>query len=117
MSSVKETIRTLRRRNTEAEKVFWNSVKNRRFHGLRFRRQHPIRVEQNGRNWCFIADFYCAESNLVIELDGPIHERQADYDEARDTAIGILGLRVVRIDNASVISDIESVLRLLVTYT
>ena len=117
MTSLKESIRSLRRRSTEAEQVFWSAVKSRRFHGLRFRRQHPVRMEQNGRNWCFIVDFYCAECNLVIELDGPIHERQRDYGEARDNAIGLLGLRVVRIDNASVMADLESVLRLLVTYT
>ena len=114
--TIKETIRMLRRRSTEAEEIFWEAVKNRRFHGLRFRRQHPVHVEENGIIWTFIADFYCTERKLVIELDGPIHERQKNYDKARDTAIESLGLRVIRIDNATVLSNLDSLLRMLVTY-
>ena len=116
MTSLKESIRSLRRRSTEAEQVFWSAVKSRRFHGLRFRRQHPVRMEQNGRNWCFIADFYCAECNLVIELDGPIHERQRDYGEARDAAVQSLGLQIIRIKNADVLSDMDSVLQRIAAY-
>jgi len=45
--------------------------------GFKIRRQHPIDR--------FIADFYCAEARLVIEIDGDSHVApdQAEYDEAR----------------------------------
>ena len=36
---------------------------------------------------------------MIIELDGGIHEEQKDYDEARDQAMKILGLKVLRIKN------------------
>ncbi len=58
-----------------AEKCFWNAVKTDRFMGLHFRRQQIIHG--------FIADFYCEELNLVVEIDGGIHEEQRDYDKLR----------------------------------
>ena len=59
-----------------AEKCFWNAVKTDRFMGLHFRRQQVIHG--------FIADFYCEELKLVVEIDGGIHEEQKDYDKLRD---------------------------------
>lgn len=58
-----------------AEKCFWNAVKTDRFMGLHFRRQQIIHG--------FIADFYCEELNVVVEVDGGIHEEQKDYDLTR----------------------------------
>lgn len=72
---------------------------------FRFRRQHPI-----GR---FIADFYCHKARLVIELDGAIHEgqEQKSYDKSREEKLKLLGLTVLRFDNAQVENDIAEVLR------
>ena len=55
----------LRRDMTPAEKELWWKLRNSNLFGAKFRRQHPIA--------CFIADFYCHELKLVIEVDGPIH--------------------------------------------
>ena len=77
-------------------------MKNNQFFGLKFRRQHPI-VYGNvgiGESLFFVADFFCAEKALVIELDGMIHEFQKDYDKNRDNILNDLGLRVLRIKNA-----------------
>ena len=62
---------------TEAEKILWHCLRNRKLKGFKFRRQHPIAH--------FIADFFCLESNLVIEIDGPYHDEreQQEYDEGR----------------------------------
>ena len=46
---------------------------------MKFRRQHPF-----GR---YIADFYCDECKLVIELDGKIHDYQKESDAIRDELI------------------------------
>lgn len=54
----------LRRDMTEPEKIIWERVCKNKL-GVRIRRQHPI--------WKFIADFYCHELRLVIEIDGVIH--------------------------------------------
>lgn len=73
---ITELAKNLRRFSTEAESILWEILQNRKFRDLKFRRQHPI-----GR---YIADFYCHEIKLVIELDGKIHENQKEYDEIRD---------------------------------
>ena len=54
--------RTLRKHSTPEEMRVWRWLRDRRFTGLKFRRQKPL-----GNS---IADFYCAEIGLVIELDG-----------------------------------------------
>jgi len=72
---------------------------------LKFRRQHVI-----GR---FIADLYCAEPRLVLELDGPGHRlvAQSEYDAARTAHLESRGLRVIRISNEDV--DEQTLRRLL----
>lgn len=47
----------------------------------------------------FIADFYCAEKKLVLELDGKYHKYQQQYDQHRDKVISALGIDVLRIKN------------------
>ena len=67
--------RELRQRMTDAESFLWLNLRNRRFHHLKFLRQHPIIYDMcNNKPFYFIADFYCAEKKLIIELDGKIHD-------------------------------------------
>jgi very-short-patch-repair endonuclease len=86
----------LRRRETEAERVAWRLLRDRRILGFKFRRQHPVAG--------FIVDFYCAKLRLVIEIDGPVHETSQGrgYDRERDAILEGLGLQVVRIPNGDV---------------
>jgi leucyl-tRNA synthetase len=89
----------------------WKKLRNRCFLGFKFLRQHPIITDvTNGKTGFYIADFYCAEKNLVIEIDGLIHSLQADYDKARDDVMKDFGLIVLRITNAEVKKNIEAVL-------
>jgi len=96
--------RELRREMTEAEKVLWEHLRARRFMDLKFRRQHPI-LE-------FIADFYCHELKLVVEVDGKYHEEDdaSYYDSERTKELQRYGFTVVRFSNEEVLSDVESVL-------
>jgi very-short-patch-repair endonuclease len=94
--------RELRREMTLAEQVLWKHLRGRQMHGLRFRRQQVI--------YGYIADFYCHPAGLVIEIDGPIHEQQIDYDEERQTIIELNDLRVLRFSNNQVFNDLDSVL-------
>jgi len=96
--------RELRKDQTSAEDILWELLRDRQFAGLKFRRQHQIGD--------YIADFFCAEKNLVIELDGPIHERdqQATHDRKRDAYLQGLGFTVLRLPNALVEEDPEQVL-------
>jgi len=97
--NIKQIARELRRRQTPAEKFVWEIVRNRKLNGVKFLRQHPIEFSYNGKQRFFIADFYCAEKRLVIELDGKIHEQQKEYDAIRDEILTNLGLIVLRIKN------------------
>lgn len=86
--------RQLRRQMTPAERTLWAHVRDHRMCGLHFRRQQVI----DG----FIADFYCHAARLVIEVDGPVHVRQADYDRERDRVITARGLQILRFTNDDV---------------
>ena len=85
-----EARRELRNNPTPEEDALWQELRNSRL-GYKFRRQHSI-----GN---FIADFYCAEEKLVVELDGKIHEFQKEYDLWRTSVINELGMRILRINN------------------
>ncbi|NQU86855.1 MAG: endonuclease domain-containing protein [Mariniphaga sp.] len=102
--------RDLRQNMTPEEKLLWKNLRNKRFKGLKFLRQHPIIYEViNNRRLFFIADFYCAEKKLVIELDGKIHDFQKDYDQRRDEILNNMNLKVLRIKNEE-LKDIGEVL-------
>ena len=94
--------RDLRRRQTPAERRLWAVLRDGRLHGWKFRRQHPA-----GR---FVLDFYCPAAALVVELDGPIHAYQTDYDEARTAYLEECGARVLRFRNAEVMTELPGVL-------
>jgi very-short-patch-repair endonuclease len=92
----------LRRDMTPSEARLWQRLRRNQLGGLHFRRQQII----DG----FIADFYCHAAGVVIELDGPIHERQADYDRERDRVIAARDLLVIRIRNAEIDTDLDLLL-------
>ncbi|MGL4550376.1 MAG: endonuclease domain-containing protein [Gemmataceae bacterium] len=94
--------RSFRREMTPAERILWQALRGRRLRA-KFRRQQVI----DG----FIADFYCHEAALVLETDGPVHERQRGDDEERDGVIASRGLTVLRVTNAEVMTDLAGVLR------
>ncbi len=102
--------RQLRRNSTNAEKIFWNSVRNRKFLGKKFNRQFPIFYDLNGKESFFIADFYCHEEKLIIEIDGKIHEKQIEKDLKRTEILNSLGYKVIRFNNEEIESDVEKVL-------
>jgi very-short-patch-repair endonuclease len=92
----------LRKNPTDPEKTFWQVVRDQQL-GVKFRRQHGI-----GH---YIADFYCAEHQLVIELDGGSHftDEGQQYDLVRDAFFRANGLRVLRFTNQQIIQELDSV--------
>lgn len=94
----------LRASSTKAEEALWNLLSNKKFMGLKFRRQHAIAL--------FIVDFYCHSLKLVIELDGSIHDRVdvKERDQFREEQLKNFGLFVVRFSNEIVINRPEEVL-------
>jgi very-short-patch-repair endonuclease len=81
----------LRHEMTPAERALWIALRRNGLDGFHFRRQQVIEG--------FIVDFYCDAAKLAIELDGSVHEEQWKYDESRDRAISLRGVRVLRISN------------------
>ena len=108
--------RELRQNMTEAEQVLWKELRNRKFMGLKFVRQHPIiyQVIDNQPRY-FIVDFMCYEKKLVVEVDGLIHEFQKEEDEHREKILESLSLNVLRIRNEEV-KDISTALEKIRAY-
>jgi len=92
----------LRENETEAEKLLWTRINKNQISGLKFRRQHPINR--------FIADFYCVKINLVIEIDGSIHELQdhQNHDQGRTEVFNDFGVKVIRFTNEQILGEIDS---------
>lgn len=96
--------RSLRKQMTEAENKLWEHLRSKKLNGLKYRRQHPLHN--------YIADFYCHEKKLVIEIDGAVHTTadNAEYDKGRTYELQELGVTVIRFWNDEVINDLEGVL-------
>ncbi len=110
---IKQTVRKLRNDQTNAELILWQSIRNRKLCGKKFTRQHPIIFEWNHRKRFLIADFYCHEAGIVIEVDGGIHDVRKDYDESREYALKCLGLNILRFKNKEIVKDIEGVKKII----
>ncbi len=91
---------------TPEESILWNHLKNNKL-GFKFRRQHSI-----GH---FIADFYCAEKKLVIELDGGQHLENVEYDKERTEYFESLEIKIIRFWNREVREDIDKVVSVIKT--
>ena len=93
----------LRRDMTAPEKIIWDRVCKNQL-GVRIRRQHPV--------WKFIADFYCHEVRLVIEIDGGIHLRSEnrEYDISRDIILKEFQIEILRFTNDEVINKTDRVI-------
>ncbi len=111
-----QTARNLRKNSTKAERIIWQVVRNRRIKNKKFRRQYPIEFEYYGQKRHFIADFYCHECKLIIEIDGGIHETQKDYDKLRTQIINKLGIKVVRFKNKDLENSLDKVIEKLKKY-
>ncbi|QQS29153.1 MAG: DUF559 domain-containing protein [Sphingobacteriales bacterium] len=83
--------------------MLWQYLCKNQCCGVKFRRQHPLLY--------FIADFYCHQAGLVVEIDGSIHQikEQYQYDVARTAELEQLGIKVIRFTNEAVIADTKAV--------
>jgi len=108
--------RDLRQNQTGAEKMLWNKLRNRRFNNLKFLRQHPIYYKFDNQRKFFIADFYCHEIKLVIEIDGKIHNKQKEYDQLRTKIIKLKKINVIRFTNEEIYHNINFILKKLNKY-
>jgi very-short-patch-repair endonuclease len=97
--------RQLRTNSTDAERKIWRQLRDRRFSGFKFRRQHPIGP--------YVADFVCLDRRLVIELDGGQHAAQQGYDRNRDGWLAVEGYTVLRFPDNVVLKQTPVVLEVI----
>lgn len=117
MNPVTELCRKLRNNPTPAEKIIWECLRRRNINGKKFLRQFPIFIENGvGRRSFYIADFYCAECKLVIEIDGPIHLLKKEYDTNRDLVMREWGFDILRFTNDMVEKNLEMVVQQIDNY-
>jgi len=106
----KTLCRELRRNSTEAEDLMWQRLRNRQLLSKKFYRQYPLFFDLYGKETFYIADFFCYEHKLVIEIDGGYHEQQKVKDTLRTEVINLLGIRVIRFKNEEVKENINNIL-------
>ena len=101
---LKAYAKQMRNKPTKAEAMLWNALGGKNLDGFKFRRQHII-----GN---FITDFICLKQNLIIEVDGLIHQLPENKisDKERTAWLENEGYRVIRFTNDEVLGNIEGVL-------
>ncbi len=90
--------RNLRRSLSLPEVLLWQRFKRA---DVNIRKQHPC-----GR---FVVDFYCPAANLIIEIDGIVHEMGdgPERDEVRMCWLQSQGYEVLRITAAEVLANVD----------
>ncbi len=96
--------RQLRKKQTDAEKILWQCLRNRQLKGNKFRRQFQI-----GN---YIVDFVCLEKRLIIELDGGQHANNKK-DLERNIFLKSKGYKIIRIWDNELLVNKESVLEMI----
>ncbi|MEO8215631.1 MAG: endonuclease domain-containing protein [Acidobacteriota bacterium] len=95
----REIERHLRQSMTDAERLVWAILRERRLARWKFRRQHRLEIA--------IVDFYCPRLRLAFELDGDPHFTEAGRaaDLSRDERLANAGIAVLRFENVEVESN------------
>ena len=93
--------RNLRKNMTKEEKRLW----------YEFLKDYPVRFLKQKVIDNYIADFYCHDARLIIELDGSQHyeEKQMLKDNIRTERIESRNLEVIRIPNESINRNLKEV--------
>ncbi len=101
---LKQYVAEHRSKPTQAEEILWQILRGKKLDGFKFRRQHII-----GR---YIADFVCLSQQLIVEVDGLIHQTPDNIisDEDRTKELNKYGFDVIRFTNDEVIGDTDNVL-------
>ena len=96
-----ENARKLRKSMTKEERHLWYD----------FLRHYPVRFLRQKVIDHYIADFYCREARLVIELDGSQHYSDEGLlkDRIRTSKIESRGLTVIRIPNNEIFRNFSGV--------
>ncbi|MBI2465320.1 endonuclease domain-containing protein [Candidatus Shapirobacteria bacterium] len=105
-SELRDVARVNRKNPTKAEEKLWIEILKNKQTGYLFLRQKPI--------YRFIADFYCSELSLIIEVDGDSHDNKKGTDKLRDQWLECIGIKTIRFTNKEVLENIELVIEKLI---
>ncbi len=91
--------RNLRQSMPKAQRVLWRLLRDRRFAGYKFRREHPMGA--------YVLDFYCAEAGISVELDGRQHgmPEQRSHDQVKEAYLLTRGILTKRFWNQQVLRE------------
>lgn len=106
--TIVQNAKILRNSSTLAEVLLWNKLKNNQL-GIQFYRQKPLFKK-------YIADFYCAKTKLIIEVDGGYHDFIFEQDSYRDEYLAQCGLTTIRFTNEEVLENIDWVIERIKKY-
>ena len=96
--------KALRDEMSPPEKILWSVLRDNQIADFSFRSQHAIGP--------YIADFYCRNTRLVVEVDGSTHRGdQLAHDHKRDLWMQSCGIKIIRIQAHSVFSELDAVVR------
>jgi very-short-patch-repair endonuclease len=95
--------RQLRKKETWAEKLMWRWLRDRRFSGYKFRRQHPTGI--------YYLDFFCEEAALNLELDGSQHGSpdRRKHDAVREKFLQSRGIKTLRFWNSQLRRNAQAI--------
>ena len=103
-ATVLQLVRQMRKSPTKAEAFFWEQVRKKKLGNKKFLRQYLIQhTESDGVKRFFIADFYCHEKKLIVEIDGDVHLQKEEYDKIRENILLEMGFQIVRFRNEMVL--------------
>ena len=99
--SIVPAARILRKNMTKEESHLWYD----------FLHAYPVRFSRQKVLGKYIADFYCAEAKLIIELDGSGHytDDGKQHDEERTAFLQAYGITVIRITNREIHQNFRGV--------
>ena len=91
----------LRKHATKQENHLWYD----------FLRQYPVNFSRQKVLGRYIADFYCPQAKLVVELDGSQHYESSgiETDAQRTNFLESYGLTVIRIPNNAITQNFAGV--------
>ena len=100
-STIVPFAKELRKNMTKEERHLWYD----------FLRKYSIKFTRQKVFGKYVADFYCAKANVVIELDGSQHyeDKGLINDEKRTAYLEQYGIKVIRISNLDILKNFEGV--------
>jgi very-short-patch-repair endonuclease len=78
----------------------WRHLSNKQLGGYKFR--HQTRFDP------YVADFFCPQKALIIEVDGETHT--PEVDACRDALLAARGFTTIRFTNDEVMTNMDGVL-------